>query len=188
MTTATPTPAARAQASADDVLALFADSHTEIVAQMERLRRLPERMRADAVAADIRVAAAEFHRFFNRVVLAHHDEEEHALFPALRKSAERGDEAGMVDSIVHRLEQEHRQLEELWDRIEPALRRIGRGKPATLDATSVEALVSTYLEHARFEEAAVLPLAKKVLDGGDQAALALVMAMRRHPTRVLGYI
>jgi hypothetical protein len=74
----------------------------------------------------------------------------------------------------------------LWDQIEPAFRRLGRGEPAPLDAASVEALASACVDHAQLEEHAVLPLAERILKHGDQAALG--MAMRRNPARARGYI
>jgi hemerythrin-like domain-containing protein len=93
-----------------------------------------------------------------------------------------------VASIIHRLEHEHRELEEMWDRLEPAIRRLGRGKPAELDAALVAKFTEAYLQHARFEEAAVLPLADRILKSGDRSALALALAMRRVPDRYHGYI
>ena len=173
---------------ADEALASFSRSHVHIVEQMDRLRVLPMQLAARGVDDGVRAAAAGVYRFFNDAVLEHHDEEERDLFPALTHSAAPGDEAGLVASLVARLEREHRELEALWDRIEPGLRRIGRGKPAPLDEAAIEQLAERYVAHARFEEAAVLPLADRMLKGGDRAALALGLAMRRNPYRANAYI
>lgn len=179
---------ALSSAIADEAIASFSRSHVHIVEQMERLRVLPTQCAQRGLDEGVRVAAAEIYRFFNDAVLAHHDEEERDLFPALTHSAAPGDEAGLVASLVARLEREHRELEALWDRIEPGLRRIGRGKPAPLDEAAIEQLAERYVAHARFEEAAVLPLADRMLKGGDRAALALGLAMRRNPYRANAYI
>jgi hemerythrin-like domain-containing protein len=173
---------------ADEALASFARSHTRIVDQMNRLQRLPAQLAQRGLDEDVRASAATIHRFFNDVVLEHHDEEERELFPALRHSAAPGDEAGLVASLVARLEREHRELESMWDRVEPALRRLGRGKSSDLDAGAIEQLVGAYLAHARFEEAAVLPLASSILSSGDRSALALGLAMRRIPSRIHAYL
>lgn len=173
---------------ADEALATFSRSHVNIVETMTRLRELPARLASHGVDDAVRAQAAATYRFFNDAVLAHHDEEERELFPSLRHSARPGDEAGLVDSLVARLEREHRDLEAMWDEVEPALRRLGRGKTAELDTAAVERLVDTYLAHARFEEASVLPLAQRILSSGDRAALALALAMRRLPMRVHAYI
>ena len=172
----------------DEALASFSRSHVHIVDQMNRLRVLPLQLQQRGLDEGVRSAAASIYRFFHDAVLEHHDEEERELFPSLRHSAARGDEAELVQSLVARLEREHRELEALWDRIEPAMRRLGRGKAASLDEQAIEQLVSAYLAHAQFEETAVLPLAEKMLKSGDRAALALGLAMRRTPTRAYGYI
>jgi hemerythrin-like domain-containing protein len=172
----------------DDAIASFSRSHTHIVEQMSRLQVLPQQLAKRGLDEGVRTTAAQIYRFFNDVVLEHHDDEERELFPSLKHSAGPGDETGLVLSLVARLEREHRELESLWDRLEPALRRLGRGKLAELDTQVVEQLVSGYLSHARFEEASVLTLAKRILTSGDRSALALGLAMRRMPTRAYGYI
>jgi len=172
----------------DEALASFSRSHASIVEQMNRLQVLPQQLAHRGLDEGVRTTAAEIYRFFNDVVLEHHDEEERELFPSLEHSAAPGDEAGLVLSLIARLAREHRELEALWDRLEPAMRRLGRGKPAELDAQVVEQLVSGYLAHARFEEASVLALAQRILTSGDRSALALGLAMRRMPNRAYGYI
>jgi hemerythrin-like domain-containing protein len=172
----------------DEAIASFSRSHVHIVEAMNRLRVLPMQLAQRGLDDGVRASAVSIHRFFNDAVLEHHDEEERELFPSLAHSAEAGDEAGLVGSLIARLEREHRELEALWDRIEPGLRRIGRGKPAPLDERAIEQLVSTYIAHAGFEESAVLPLAARILKSGDRAALALALAMRRTPYKGLGYI
>jgi hemerythrin-like domain-containing protein len=172
----------------DEALASFSRSHVHIVEQMNRLAVLPLQFAQRGLDDGVRSTAASIYRFFNDAVLEHHDEEERELFPSLRHSASAGDEAGLVKSLIARLEREHRELEALWDRIEPGLRRLGRGKQAELDGQAIEQLVAAYLAHARFEEAAVLPLASRILKSGDRAALALGLAMRRVPARVHAYI
>jgi hemerythrin-like domain-containing protein len=173
---------------ADEALSVFADSHVGIIEKMQRLRALPAELAARGLDDSVRRTAAVVHRFFNDAVLPHHDEEEHELFPALRHCAQKGDEAGLVQSIVHRLEREHRDLEEMWDQLEPSIRRIGRGKTAQLDAALIDRFTTAYIEHARFEEASVLPLADRILKSGDRSALALALAMRRMPHRAYGYV
>ena len=173
---------------ADESLASFSRSHSHIVEQMDRLRVLPMQLAERGLDDGVRAAAAGVYRFFNDAVLEHHDEEERDLFPALTHSAAPGDEAGLVAALVARLQREHRELEALWDRIEPGLRRLGRGRPASLDEQAIEELAVRYAAHARFEEAAVLPLAERMLRSGDRAALALGLAMRRNPFRASAYI
>jgi hemerythrin-like domain-containing protein len=181
-------PAPLSESIFDEALASFSRSHVNIVDCMNRLRILPAQLAQRGLDEGVRASAGQIYRFFHDAVLEHHDEEERELFPSLRHSAAAGDEAGFVQSLVARLEREHRELETLWDRIEPALRRLGRGKAADLDAKTVEELATAYLAHAQFEETAVLPLAQKILKSGDRSALALALAMRRTPMHAHGYI
>lgn len=183
---ATPDPAV--SALADAALASFSTSHVGIVDAMARLRVLPMQLAQRGLDEGVRASASQLYRFFNDVVLEHHDEEERELFPSLRHSAGRGTDAELVTSLITRLEREHRELEDLWDRIEPALRRLGRGKSAVLDEAAIGRLADAYTAHARFEETAVLPLADRILKSGDRAALSLGLAMRRNPYRAIGYI
>jgi len=180
--------ASPSDALADEAIGSFSRSHVHIVEAMNRLRVLPMQLAQRGLDDGVRASAVSIHRFFNDAVLEHHDEEERELFPSLAHSAGTGDDAAHVGSLIARLEREHRELEALWDRIEPGLRRIGRGKAAALDEHAVEQLVATYIAHARFEESAVLPLAARILKSGDRAALALSLAMRRTPYKALGYI
>ncbi len=73
-------------------------------------------------------------------------------------------------------------------RAEPALRRLGCGKAATLDVEAVEQLSTPCVDHAGFEEAAMLPLADRMPKIGGRSALALGFAMRRNPYRANGCI
>lgn len=171
-----------------DPLHDFSRSHAGILDRLEALRALPERLadpRADQAA--LREATAQLMRFFREAVIEHHAEEEEALFPAVARSAARGDEAALVMSLAIRLTREHRQIEAEWKALEPALALVARGKPAELDAAALRRLCDTYAAHARFEEAAYLPLAASVLGANDQAALALTLHMRHSVEPVLGH-
>jgi len=172
----------------DSPLAAFGHSHDRILSQMKRLQGLSAQLQRSGLDPNLRLAAGELYEFFHAAVLPHHDDEEKDLFPAMRRCAAKGDERGLVESIIARLEREHHELEALWDRIEPAMRRLARGKAATLDGAVVDELVSRYTAHAQFEEKAVLPLAQAMLKEGDQAALSLSLALKRKPTWVRGYI
>lgn len=167
----------------------FSRSHAGILIRLEQLRDLPRR--AQGSAADrqaLRDSAQALVTFFRDAVIEHHAEEEQALFPAVERSAVAGDEASLVASLAARLTREHRQIEEDWKTIEPALVRIARGRPAQLDAGVVARLCDRYAAHAQFEETGYLPLAARILDADDQASLALTLHIRHSVDRVLGYM
>ena len=167
-----PDPAAR-----DEPLANFSQCHVGITRQLAQLASLPPLLEP---AAQARRIARDTVAFFRGAVHEHHAEEEQELFPAVLASATRGPEREQVQVIVDRLVAEHRQIEAMWSRLEPALRAVGKGLDAEVDATAVQRLVDTYIGHARYEEQEFLPLSQTILgrNGNHMAALGLSMHMR----------
>lgn len=177
--------AAGAAAPLDD----FSRSHAGILLRLERLRDLATKLaQGPADRRALRDSAQELVAFFREAVIEHHAEEEDALFPAVARSAAPGDEAALVASLSSRLTREHRQIENDWKALEPALVRLSRGRSAELDAGIVARLCDRYAAHAQFEESGYLPLAAKILDADDQASLALTLHIRHSLDRVLGFI
>ncbi|HEY0877976.1 MAG TPA: hemerythrin domain-containing protein [Zeimonas sp.] len=167
----------------------FSRSHAGILIRLEQLRELATKLaQGTADRRALRNRAQEILSFFREAVVEHHAEEEQALFPAVARSAEAGDEAALVASLAARLTREHRQIEEDWKALEPALVRLARGRDADLDAGIVARLCDRYAAHAQFEESGYLPLAAKILDVNDQSSLALTLHIRHSVDHVLGYI
>lgn len=162
-----------------DPLRDFSRSHAGILLRLEELRGLATKLaQGGAGRRALRERAQEILAFFREAVLGHHAEEEDALFPAVARSAAAGDEAALVASLAVRLVREHREIEEDWKAIEPALVRLSRGRSAELDAGIVARLCDRYAAHARFEESGYLPLAARILDADDRASLALALHLR----------
>lgn len=181
-------PAGGGSAEAQGPLHDFSQSHAGILARLDALRALPDRLadpRADPKA--LREATAELIAFFEDAVIEHHAEEEETLFPAVARSAAPGDEASLVASLANHLTREHRRIEAEWRSLEPALKRISQGRPAELDAAALLRLCDTYVAHARFEESTYLPLAARILSANDQSALALTLHMRHAVDKVFGH-
>ncbi|MCD6682162.1 MAG: hemerythrin domain-containing protein [Burkholderiaceae bacterium] len=172
-----------------DPLRDFSRSHAGILIRLEQLRELAQKLaQGGPERRALRDRAQEIVAFFHEAVIEHHAEEEDALFPAVARSAAPGDEAELVASLAARLTREHRQIEDDWKAIEPALLRLSRGRGAELDAGIVARLCDRYAAHAQFEEGGYLPLAAKILDADDQASLALTLHIRHSLDRVLGFI
>ena len=163
----------------------FSQCHAGILSQLDRLSELPALM---AAAERARVAAAGTLEIFKHAVTDHHVEEEADLFPAVLRSAT-PDERDLVQAMVNKLTSEHRTVEALWKRVEPAISAASKGKPAEADAALVAELVRAYRAHARFEEEQFLPLAEKILgrNGNHMAALGMSLHMRHVPAPI-GYI
>lgn len=170
----------------DAPLGAFSQCHAGILAQLEAMRGLSELV---AAAERARAVAAASVALFKDGVLQHHGEEESELFPAVLRSALPGEEHDLVQTIVRRLTGEHRALEALWKRLEPAMTAAAKGRPADLDGAALAELVRSYGEHARFEEGQFLPLAATILGRNDNHMAALGMSLHmRHADVPVGYI
>ncbi len=167
----------------DAPLTVFSQCHAGIMAQLDALAGLPALI---AAAEQARKVSADALELFRHGVFDHHAEEEEELFCAVMRSADAGHERDSVQAMVERLTHEHRSLEALWKRVEPALHAIARGKPGRIDSAAVAELVRSYGNHARFEEEQFLPLADTILgrNGNHMTALGLSMHMRHARTPV----
>lgn len=111
-------------------------------------------------------------------MLEHHAEEEEELFTAVMESAEQGEEIRLARQAIERLVAEHRELESMWKKLIPDMKRLSKGKTAILDAALAEKLASQYLAHAAYEEQVFLPLSARILDKNEMSALGLSLHMR----------
>ncbi len=162
----------------------FAQCHAGIIGQLHLLDELPALLEP---AARARRIAADTIRFFRDVVYEHHQEEERDLFPAVIASAADGPEREKVERIVAALTAEHRAVEAEWERLEPGLKAVARGHDADLPPGAVEALVQTYLAHARYEEEDFLPLSQQILgrNRNHLAALGVALHLRHSVPRMI---
>ena len=177
-------PTIPASADGDNPIDTFSKCHSAILARLDELGRLPALLEP---AAQARRIAAETVGFFREAVYGHHAEEERDLFPAVRAAAAPGDERDKTQAMIDRLVREHRQVEDAWKELEPALNAVAKGHETTLDAEAVGALVERYRAHAAFEEEYFLPLSQNILgrNGSRLAALGLSMHLRHALPEVL---
>ncbi|MEY4363889.1 MAG: hypothetical protein RLZZ24_1241 [Pseudomonadota bacterium] len=168
------------QSNADQPLNNFSNCHVGIVAQLDRLGQLPALLAPAELARKTAEAALAF---FPKAVYAHHAEEEQELFPAVRASAHVGEERVHVESLIDRLTFQHRELERMWEQLEPELRKVAKGQSSNLDGRLLTELVDAYQAHAQFEEEAFLPLSQTILgrNSNHMAALGLALHMRHAP-------
>lgn len=161
-------------------IADFSSCHAGILAGLDAFAELP----ALVVAAErARRIAQQATDLFGDVVLEHHAQEEEELFPAVVASAAPGEELERVRQIVDRLTREHREVEALWRRLAPAVKKAAKGQSTSLDLADVERLVRLYAAHAAFEEAEFLPLSQRILgrNANHMAALGLSLHLRHMP-------
>lgn len=158
----------------------FSHCHAGILQQLTVTESLPQLALA---AEQARQQAGAVLQHFREVVLNHHAEEERLLFTAVLDSAVDDVERAGVQTVVARLTREHRQLEFMFAKLEPELRKMARGQSCLLEAAEVNALVRQYRAHARFEEEEFLPLSHTILSRNSNhlAALGLSLHVRYVP-------
>lgn len=168
----------RQATEADVPLQDFSRCHVGFVTVLETSLGLPEMI---ATAARSRSCAADMLKMFRDRLLAHHDDEERDLFPAVLRVAQPGDEADRARTMVAQLVREHREIAQLWKQLEPAVQAIANGYLPSLDSALLHDLVERFNEHVRVEEEDFLPFAQEVLarQAEDMANLGLALH-RRH--------
>jgi iron-sulfur cluster repair protein YtfE (RIC family) len=169
-------------------IANFSQCHAGIVAELDRLDRLPALL---GPAAQVRQIASHALGFFRAAAFEHHAEEERELFPAVLASATKGEEHEKVAAIVDQLTREHCQIEAIWKQLEPALKSIAKGQdshmPADEVAAMVASLVTDYRGHAHFEEVYFLPLSQTILGRNSDHMAALGLSLHtRHAMADMG--
>lgn len=169
---------------ADSPLQDFSACHSGFVTLLETALGLPEMV---ATSARARSCAADVVKMFRHGVLAHHEDEEHDLFPAVLQAAQPGAEADRAQAMVAQLVREHREIAALWQQLESTVQAIANGYLPVLDAALLQELVKRFNEHVRVEEVEFLPFAQQVLarQGEDMAMLGLTLHRRHEVAEIM---
>lgn len=119
-------------------------------------------------------------RFLRVDFAPHMQDEEHDLFPLLRKRAEPGDR---IDDVIGQLTQEHAADRLDAKLITEGLSKVLAGKAATGATSSLGKVLHRFAEnernHLTLENAIVLPLARARLTSDDLDEISQQMAARR---------
>lgn len=174
----------RQATEADAPLQDFSRCHEGFVTVLEASLGLPEMI---ATAARSRSCAADMLKMFHDSLLAHHDDEERDLFPAVLRVAQPGDEANRARAMVEQLVREHREIAQVWKQLKPAVQAIANGYLPRLDAALLHELVRRFNEHVRSEEEEFLPFAQQVLarQAEDMAMLGLALHQRHKAEEIM---
>jgi hemerythrin-like domain-containing protein len=162
----------------------FSRCHAGFVTVLETSLGLPGMI---AAAARSRACAADLLKMFRDRLLAHHDDEERDLFPAVLRAAQPGAETQRARAMVEQLVREHREIAQLWKQLEPAVQAIANGYLPPLDGACLQDLVSRFNEHVRLEEEQFLPFAQQVLarQAEGMAMLGLALHQRHENEEIL---
>jgi len=177
-------PPARQATEADTPLQDFSGCHVGFVTVLEAALGLPDMIVA---AARSRSCAADMLKMFRDRLLAHHDDEERDLFPAVLRIAQPGEEAERARTMVAQLVREHREIAQLWKQLEPAVQAIANGYLPRLDSALLHELVTRFNLHVRVEEEQFLPFAQQVLarQAEDIAMLGLTLHRRHEAEEIM---
>ena len=175
---------ARHASAAETPLQDFSNSHAGFVHVLEAALGLPEMI---AAAAQSRTCAADMLKMFRDRLLAHHDDEERDLFPAVIRIAQPGAEADRARAMVEQLVREHREIAQLWKQLEPSVQAIASGYLPQLDPALLRELVRRFNDHVRLEEVEFLPFAQQVLarQAEDIAMLGTTLHQRHAATEIM---
>jgi iron-sulfur cluster repair protein YtfE (RIC family) len=119
-------------------------------------------------------------RFLRVDFAPHMQDEEHDLFPMLRRRAEPEDR---IDDVIGQLTQEHAADRLDAKLITEGLSKVLDGEATTGEASSLGKLLHRFAEnernHLTLENAIILPLARVRLTSDDLQAMSVQMAARR---------
>jgi hemerythrin-like domain-containing protein len=162
----------------------FSSCHAGFVTVLEASLGLPEMI---ATAARSRSCAADMLKMFRNRLLAHHDDEERDLFPAVLRTAQPGAEADRAQALVAQLVREHREIAQLWKQLEPTVQAIANGYLPRMDSALLDELVKRFNEHVRVEEEEFLPFAQRVLarQAEDMAMLGMALHQRHEDEEIM---
>ena len=148
--------------------------HARIARQCDTLDRLLAHLPAHGADAQAQQAARAVLAYFDTAAVHHHDDEERNLFPLLEEVGAPG-----ACDLVETLTLEHEEQALLWHRLRAELTAIEAGAAATLDVALTGRFVALQRSHLEFENAHVLPLARRVLGTAERERLGRAMAARR---------
>ena len=145
-------------------------------------RHLGEHGPSDAT----RVTAAEVRRYLTEAAPRHHADEDLDLFPRLQRRLDRRGpdfaDAQAASEALQRLAPEHERIESLWAPLCAALEQV-RERSATAEQCALaDDFVDRFVPHHALEEQIILPVARRLLDREDLAAIGVSMAARRGTT------
>ena len=157
----------------DEPIALLRACHNKISAHCELIEQIVATLQNGSGEFDTRAAGRKVITYFSSSGRRHHEDEEQDLFPLLiRQSLKLAD-------LVNSLKQEHNRLEELWQAIEPELRRMPEPTDPDAFIAAASAFCSLNREHVIRENTDFLPVAQSSLSSQQIRDIGRAMANRR---------
>lgn len=153
--------------------------HERVRRSLDLLSRLKVHVAACGVDPSAREAARDVLRYFDKAAPLHHQDEERHVFPALLLP-------GAADvatvALVRQLQQEHADMEALWQQVRVPLLAWSEGGDAPLsraEGALWQHFSAVYLQHVQSEDACIYPAATAQMDEYGLRAMGQEMAARR---------
>lgn len=162
----------------DHPLDLLEACHGRIRRQCALLLKLAAHVRFKGVDGEASHVAEFLLRFFETSAANHHRDEEDDLFPALEHYAP-SSELNAVRALLFRLRTDHARMEQSWIGMRARLLAMSEGRDGRLTEEFAKRFESAHDRHIAFEEAELLPLARRVLPPQAVVHLGQSMARRR---------
>jgi hemerythrin-like domain-containing protein len=157
----------------DDPLGMLRACHQRMLAQCDTLEKLPAHIAARGVDEEARGAISRIVGYFSTSAVYHHQDEEQDLFPLLNRQSLK------LADIVHRLRQDHRELDRLWQQLLPDLRKSAALADNPDFAEHVAAFCAAYRAHIDIENRELLNMAQHILSHRQLQDIGKAMARRR---------
>ncbi len=170
-------PGAAPGASYEQPFEMLEACHERVHRMLALLARLQAHVAAQGADAQARQAAQDVMRYFDQAAPQHHLDEERHVFPPLLAQGN-----APVVAVVQRLQADHVQMEQGWQRCRLVLDALARGAIERLDGEAqrdLDAFAALYGEHIRAEEDIAYPQARQRLDAAGLDAMAQDMMRRR---------
>jgi hemerythrin-like domain-containing protein len=151
---------------------MLAACHERIEAMLRILERLPAHLAGQGADSEACSAAQRVLRYFDEAGPRHHADEETDLFPMLAAQ-------GLCAELLPALRNQHRDMEETYGRLRPALVELAAGRVEAWPQDAAARFCALYREHMGIENAQLLPAAEAALSEGQKRALGEAMAARR---------
>ena len=156
-----------------DPLGLLRACHQRMLDHCERLLKLADHLQSQGADNEAHMAASAIYRYFTTSARHHHNDEEQDLFPRLAR------ESLKLADLIHRLKQEHVELDALWQELEPLLLRPSHITDLIGFRDLCNRFDDAYRRHIRVENNELLEMARHIFSQAELKKLGASMAERR---------
>ena len=162
----------------DQPIAVLKHCHGRIRKQLATLEKLVDHLPGHGADEQARQAAVAVLKYFDKAAYLHHDDEEQDLIPMLTGVA-RDEDAATLQALAPSILKDHADMDAMWQDLHEQLALIAVGGGAKLSSPTVKRFVQRYQDHMEREETVIAPMALRLFDAGQMAALGQAMRRRR---------